>query len=121
MMKEYWALAYDKYADGKKWEIIKSEYPTKKAFREDLNANGYAVRFIATEETWDEESEKWGERNERNKAIQKYIRMSDDQKKIEWEKHRAEQEKWKEIAKECEERLARCNGEMTEELNYQSV
>lgn len=54
-------------------ELIEREYKTKKAFYNDLRGNGYSVRFIATEETFDDECEKWHERNERSKRIQKAI------------------------------------------------
>lgn len=37
--------------------VIRSEYRTKKDFRTDLINNGYSVRFIATEETFDDECE----------------------------------------------------------------
>lgn len=48
-----------------KIQIIERDcYKTKKDFRADLAGNGYSIRFIATEETFDEECEKlyWKQR-----------------------------------------------------------
>lgn len=52
-MKVYKTMAYDK--QNKKWDIIESEYPSKKNFIKDLRDNGYRVREnrIATKEIWD--------------------------------------------------------------------
>ena len=46
---------------------INAEYPTKKAFYEDLRANGYSVRFISTEEKFDEDCEKYEQRCDASK------------------------------------------------------
>lgn len=49
--------------------IVKMEYNTKKEFANELRANGYRVRFISTEEKFDEDAEKYNERCEdHNKA-----------------------------------------------------
>lgn len=56
-MKKYIASVRDK--ETNKLEIIEREYPTKKQFREDLKGNGYAIRFIATEETLEYETLKF--------------------------------------------------------------
>lgn len=52
------------------------EYLTKKAFADDLRGNGYAVRFITTEDKFDEDCVKYDERVKetaaRNKAIREY-------------------------------------------------
>ena len=40
-------------------KLITADYPNKKAFRDDLYGNGYKVRFITTEEKFDEDCEKW--------------------------------------------------------------
>lgn len=44
--------------------IERDNYETKKQFREDLAYNGYSVRFIATEETFDDECNKYYERKD---------------------------------------------------------
>lgn len=43
----------------KNLEVIKSDYPNKKSFATDLRHNGYAVRFIATPDAFDNECLKW--------------------------------------------------------------
>lgn len=55
-MKKYIASVKDK--ETKEIVVIEREYPTKKAFKSDLIGNGYMVRFIAAEETFDEACEK---------------------------------------------------------------
>lgn len=57
--------------NGKNLETIKREYSSKKAFYSDLRGNGYSVRFISTEEKYDEDCQKWHERNERSKQYHK--------------------------------------------------
>lgn len=52
-------------------EIVSMEYNSKVALANDLRTNGYAVRFIATEETFDAECEKYNARLELNKNIYK--------------------------------------------------
>lgn len=75
-MKKLIASVVDR--ETKKLQIIEREcYETKKAFREDLLANGYSVRFIATEETFDEECEKYHERVNRQVRINKMLWESD--------------------------------------------
>ena len=44
---------------------MKREYRTKAAFRADLLENGFSVRFITTEEKYDEDVTKYYERLER--------------------------------------------------------
>lgn len=68
-------IASVKDRQTKEITIIKMDYPSKKAFREELGYNGYMVRFIATEETFDEECAKYYER------VQKQIRIN----KLMWE------------------------------------
>ena len=60
-------------------EIIRAEYPTKKAFEQDLRGNGYSIRFITTEDKFDEACEKWHENNEKVKTIEK-IKFEYDKK-----------------------------------------
>lgn len=57
--------------------LIEHDYPTKKAFRADLAGNGYSIRFIATEETFDTECEKWYAYNESSKLYHKIRRDTD--------------------------------------------
>lgn len=64
-MKKYIASVRDK--ETKELMIIEREYNRKSDFYNDLRGNGYSVRFIATEETFDEECEKWHEKNETSK------------------------------------------------------
>lgn len=52
--------------------LIEGDYPTKKAFRAELAANGYSIRFIATDETFDAECEKWYAYNESSKRYHKF-------------------------------------------------
>lgn len=71
----YIASVRDK--ETRKLQLIEREYDRKSDFYNDLRCNGYSVRFIATEETFDEECEKWHERNETSKRIHKAIYASD--------------------------------------------
>lgn len=68
-MKKYIASVRDK--ETKKLMVIKDEYKSKKAFEVDLKANGFSIRFITTEEKFDEDCEKWHQYNERCKLISK--------------------------------------------------
>lgn len=47
--------------------IIEREYDRKSDFYNDLRNNGYSVRFITTEEKFDEDCEKWHVKNEQSK------------------------------------------------------
>ena len=60
-----------------KLQIIKREYDRKQDFYSDLRANGYRVRFISTEEKFDEDAIKYNERCEMNKSIKNAIYASD--------------------------------------------
>lgn len=55
----------------RKLQIIEREYPTKKAFAEDLRANGYRIQFISTPEKFDEDTVKYHEAVEKTKMIHK--------------------------------------------------
>lgn len=66
---KYIASVRDK--ETKELVLIERDYSTKKAFRADLAANGYSIRFIATEETFDAECEKWHAYNESSKRYHK--------------------------------------------------
>lgn len=57
----------------RKLEIIEREYPTKKAFAEELRANGYRVQFISTPEKFDEDCTKYHNAVEKTKAIHKAV------------------------------------------------
>lgn len=63
--------------ETKEIKVLQYDYPTKKAFREDLAGNGYSVRFIATEETFDEECEKFYEKQQLRSYINKHMWESD--------------------------------------------
>lgn len=65
----YIASVRDK--ETRELQVIEREYDRKSDFYSDLRGNGYSVRFIATEETFDEECEKWYEKNERSKRYHK--------------------------------------------------
>ena len=67
----------NKETGKKELTIIESEYDRKSDFYNDLRKNGYSVRFITTEEKFDEDCEKWHEANERSKRIRKAIYASD--------------------------------------------
>ena len=68
---EYIASVRDK--ETKERKILTYDYPNKKAFRADLAGNGYTVYFITTEEKFDEDCEKYHERYEMQKRVQKRI------------------------------------------------
>ena len=72
---KYIASVRDK--ETKERKILTYDYPTKKAFRSDLEGNGYTVYFITTEGNFDEDCEKYHERYERQKRVQKLLRDSD--------------------------------------------
>lgn len=57
--------------------LIEREYDRKSDFYNDLRGNGYSVRFITTEEKFDEDCAKWHEANEKSKRIHKAIYESD--------------------------------------------
>ncbi len=71
----YIAMVTDK--ETKKLEKIEAEYPTKKAFDHDLKRNGYAVRFITTEENFDEDCTKYHEKLEKARIRAKAKRETD--------------------------------------------
>ena len=50
----------------KKIGTIKSEYSSKLDFAEDLRRNGYSIRFIATEKSFDYVCEKYHNRLKNN-------------------------------------------------------
>lgn len=61
----------------KELTLIEREYDRKSDFYNDLRCNGFSVRFITTEEKFDEDCEKWHEANEKSKRIHKAIYASD--------------------------------------------
>lgn len=71
----YIASVIDK--ETKELKIIKNEYQTKKAYEKDLRLNGYSVKFITTEEKFDEDCEKYHERLEKQRNIARAIREHD--------------------------------------------
>lgn len=74
---KYIASVRDK--ETKELMIIEREYSRKSDFYNDLRGNGYSVRFITTEEKFEEECEKWHEKNETSKRIHKALYASDEQ------------------------------------------
>ena len=80
-MKKYIASVRDK--ETKQLMLIEREYNRKADFERDLRANGYAVRFITTEDKFDEACEKWYEYNERCKYISRELTKHGLQK---WQK-----------------------------------
>lgn len=72
-------VASVKEKESKRLSIIKSEYETKKEFREDLKNNGYSIRFIATEETFNKECEKYHEKLDRQNMINKLNNKSNNE------------------------------------------
>lgn len=74
-MRKYIVSVRDK--ETKKLQLIEREYNRKSDFYNDLRNNGYSVRFITTEEKFDEDCEKWHEKNELCKRIHKNIYASD--------------------------------------------
>lgn len=73
-MTKFIASVRDSY-DGQLMTIEK-EYETKKAFESDLKGNGYKIRFITTEEKFDEDCEKYHERIKRQNTIRKAVNES---------------------------------------------
>lgn len=57
----------------RKLEIIERDYPNKKEFELDLRGNGYSIRFITTEDKFDEDCEKWHRRSEECSARHKAV------------------------------------------------
>ncbi len=74
-MKKYIASVRDK--ETRELKIIESEYDRKSDFYNDLRNNGYSVRFITTEDKFDENREKWHERNETSKRVHNMQYASD--------------------------------------------
>lgn len=72
---KYVASVRDKMT--KKLMIIEQDYNRKSDFYKDLRDNDYSVRFITTPEKFDEDCEKWHERNELNKRVRKNIYAMD--------------------------------------------
>lgn len=66
---KYIASVRDK--ETKKLMIIEREYSNKKEFEIDLRLNGFSVRFISTENNFDDDCAKWHEKNERAKRNSK--------------------------------------------------
>ena len=60
-----------------KLEVIEREYNRKSDFYSDLRGNGYRVRFISTEEKFEEDAIKYDEACERNKFVKKAMYESD--------------------------------------------
>lgn len=63
--------AYVRYKEENKVDIVERDYPTKKAFEEDLRANGYSIRCIATPEKFEEACDKWHENNAKVNYMEK--------------------------------------------------
>lgn len=74
-MKHYIASVRDK--ETKELMLIEKDYERKSDFYSDLRGNGYSVRFITTEDKFDEACAKWHEANELSKSIHKAQYASD--------------------------------------------
>ena len=61
-MKKYIACVRDN--ETKEIKVFEREYKNKKDFAMDLKGNGYSIRFISTEENFDEDCAKFEERME---------------------------------------------------------
>lgn len=58
--------------DTNKLEVItREDYSSKKSFEADLKRNGYKVRFISTEDKFDEDCDKYNSKLESAKAARK--------------------------------------------------
>lgn len=68
-MTHYIASVRDK--DTKELMIIERDYERKSDFYNDLRGNGYSVRFITTEDKFDEACEKWNAACELSKFVHK--------------------------------------------------
>lgn len=63
--------------DTNKLEVItREDYSSKKSFEADLKRNGYKIRFISTEDKFDEDCDKYNSKLERAKAVRKAISKS---------------------------------------------
>ena len=71
----YIAAVKDTYT-GKVEIIERDSYTSKKAFATDLRGNGYKVRFITTEENFDDDCIKYHEKIERKMMINKCRRQT---------------------------------------------
>ena len=74
-MKKYIASVRD--IETKKLMIIEREYDRKADFYDDLRANGYRVRFISTEEKFDEDCQRYNERCEQNINVKNALYAAD--------------------------------------------
>lgn len=63
---KYIASVRDK--ETRELTLIEREYATKKAFEKDLRENNYSIRFITTEDKFDEACEKWDIACQKSKA-----------------------------------------------------
>jgi len=61
-LKMFSAWAKYKGDDDAKWDMVTGESTSKTAFMKKLRDNGYSVSFAATEEDWDAEAEKHGQK-----------------------------------------------------------
>lgn len=60
--------------DTNKLEVItREDYSSKKSFEADLKGNGYKIRFISTEDKFDEDCDKYNHKLEVAKAARKAI------------------------------------------------
>ena len=68
----YIASVIDK--SDNKFKIIKDTYSSKKEFAYDLRANGYQVRFITTNDSFDRDCEQYHQQKERKCVIMQAVR-----------------------------------------------
>ena len=90
MTKYLIAFVKDKYGDKSLDFIRRSNYSSKSAFKSDLRANGYAVRWIMTGDEYDDWMEFIGQGGYRNygEALRAFHRQQrlkkNDSKILEW-------------------------------------
>lgn len=75
-MNTYIASVRDK--DTKEFKIITGEYKSMASMSRELRANGYSVRFIATEETFEDACEKYNTELEIRRRVHKKMRNKED-------------------------------------------
>ena len=62
-------IASVKNKETKEIQLITKEYSSKKEFKKDLIGNGYSVRFITTEENFENDCINYNEQREKAKKI----------------------------------------------------
>lgn len=71
-------IASVRHKDTRELKIITGEYKSMASMSKELRANGYSVRFIATEETFDDVCEKYNTELDIRKRVCKKMRNKED-------------------------------------------